>query len=380
MKLHATGSDRLVGREGGGCLALFGLPFLLAGLFVTSAAIAGEIPDSDTGEPAPRYFTVPFGMIFVTVGAVLVFGRRGIVIDRLSNQFTVWYGLMVPMHTKRQPLGEADEIRVTKEVRRSKNSTYTVYPVRLCGGTKPFDISEPRQYQQSRQLAEQIAKFLTLPMVDQSGGTTVRREADQLDESLRDQVIRTGQVVPWPEPPADMRSSYEVRGDTLLLEVPPVGVTPSTWISIAGGLLPGVVISTFMWVAGFFEFGGDDPMAMTFIGVFVLILFVLPLAGALSGALHKARLRVNIVASPRELRITSAGLRKRERAIPTDELEELEVKHGKKNLPGVLAMLGGGNTLLARSDREDVSTTLNVSHDELDWIHGAIRYVVTGRE
>lgn len=53
MKLQEAGPDRLVGRSGGGCLAVFGLPFLAAGL------------------------------------AVFVLGRRGIFLDRAAILYVV---------------------------------------------------------------------------------------------------------------------------------------------------------------------------------------------------------------------------------------------------------------------------------------------------
>ena len=58
--------DLLVFRSGGGLLTLFGLPFLLAGLFVIAltlglVSIEGDVP--------PLAFGLPFGGIFAAVGA-----------------------------------------------------------------------------------------------------------------------------------------------------------------------------------------------------------------------------------------------------------------------------------------------------------------------
>jgi hypothetical protein len=62
--------DLLVFQSGGGLLALFGLPFLLTGLFVIALTlglvnIQGEVP--------PLYFGLPFGGIFAAVGTAVVF-------------------------------------------------------------------------------------------------------------------------------------------------------------------------------------------------------------------------------------------------------------------------------------------------------------------
>ena len=68
-------------RSGGGCLSVFGLPFLLAGLFVMQIPL-GLIPVEGSPGPLPSVFVVLFGSVFAAVGAGLVFGRSGIVMDR----------------------------------------------------------------------------------------------------------------------------------------------------------------------------------------------------------------------------------------------------------------------------------------------------------
>src|SRR5512137_2953520 len=83
-------------RSGGGCLLIFGLPFLLAGLFVMQIPL-GIIPMECSPGLLPSVFVVLFGSVFAVVGAGLVFGRSGIILDRGRGRITQWYGLLVPM-------------------------------------------------------------------------------------------------------------------------------------------------------------------------------------------------------------------------------------------------------------------------------------------
>ena len=63
-------------------LFFFGLPFLLAGLFVLSMPL-GLIPVQ--GDSPPWFFAVPFGSIFALIGLGLMTGRRGVIIEGASS-------------------------------------------------------------------------------------------------------------------------------------------------------------------------------------------------------------------------------------------------------------------------------------------------------
>ncbi|MCK5237790.1 MAG: hypothetical protein KAR06_12505, partial [Deltaproteobacteria bacterium] len=165
-------------RSGGGCLSVFGLPFLAVGIL----AAIGEI-QPDSGEWYVRHiFTFAFGI----PGSILVFGRSGTIVDRTRMQATKWYGLMVPFYRTKYALTPEGEVQITKEVRRSKNSTYTVYPVRIQpdsatssdSGNKAITIKEPRDYQSSRAIAEELGKLLRYNVLDSSSGESIIRRPE----------------------------------------------------------------------------------------------------------------------------------------------------------------------------------------------------------
>jgi hypothetical protein len=67
--------------------------------------------------------------------------------------------LLVPFKSTAYDLDSFDYITITREVRRSKNSTYTVFPVRLVDCTmklKPINLGEPRDYEEARRMGETV--------------------------------------------------------------------------------------------------------------------------------------------------------------------------------------------------------------------------------
>jgi len=65
------GNDLLVYKKGGGRIALFGLPFFLAGLFVAQIPF-GIIPVDVEGGPLVLAILLPLGPLFAGVGFVLM--------------------------------------------------------------------------------------------------------------------------------------------------------------------------------------------------------------------------------------------------------------------------------------------------------------------
>ena len=210
MRIIETGDPEIWEAKSSGHVGLFifGLPFLLAGLFVMSQPL-GLVPAE--GNPGPWYMLVPFGSIFALVGLGLMTGRRGIIIDRRRHRVVKWYGLLVPMMRTEHMIVLCDRLDVSREVRTSDDSTQIVYPVRIEGNAqeKPVCIEEPLDYQQARATAESLARFLGLPVVDRSSGQEVVREPDRLDESLRERARRTGEEIADAAVPPQMRSTLQ---------------------------------------------------------------------------------------------------------------------------------------------------------------------------
>jgi len=359
-------------RTGGGCVSFFGLPFLCAGLFVMTSPIwaAGQ------KNPPPWFFMIPFGAVFAAVGAALVFGRAGVVIDRRLETAAKWWGLLVPMKTTEYSFSDFDQVQISREVRHSKNSTYTVFPVKLLGQKgAQVAIEDCSDAFKAHQLGEQVAKFLRLRLVDSTGGGVIVREADQLDESIRERAKRSREGVQVPERPAGARSIFAIQGNSISIEIPPLGFSLLNGISIVGAL----VMATFVYfvflkpalrlgMPAFFRW-----VWLSFTGLFMLG----PLLAALRHLLVSITRRELVEIDPMLLRVTTVvpGARK-VTEIPSLELEELLI--GNVSESGARgASFAAGGAILARSDKVECRFGVGLSEKELQWLKAVIEAVVS---
>ena len=177
--------DVIETRSGGGCLSLFGLPFLLAGLFVMQIPF-GWIP-VENSNAMPWFFFIPFGGIFVLVGGGLVFGRKGLSLDRRKGVMVEWWGPMVPLKRKEQVLDNVKRVSLCKNS--GDSDSPATYPVKLEGDAiQDVAIFAPTEYQEARRFAEELSRFLSRSLADFSSGVRIEREPGRLDETFLDRV------------------------------------------------------------------------------------------------------------------------------------------------------------------------------------------------
>src|SRR5437867_4251573 len=92
-------------REGGGCLTLFGLPFLATGIVMLLASF-GIVTMRSDGQPVTQATMVLLGVLFTLVGGVLAFGRAVTAIDVGQNVITKQWRILVPVRTWNYQLGD----------------------------------------------------------------------------------------------------------------------------------------------------------------------------------------------------------------------------------------------------------------------------------
>lgn len=380
-------------RKGGGCLALFGVPFFLMGLLFMFVGLQGEMK-TESGEPVEPLFAVLFTLPFVAIGVGLIFGRAGVDIDRRSGSVTSWWGLMVPMRSSRDHLSEFTHVSLRRKVIRSKNSTRIVYPVALAreGEGDDVDCESPGDYTQARNKAEQLAKFTGLNLHDSTGAQTTVHEADYLDESVADRAKRLGLAPEWPELPAGSAIQYETVGESAVIRLPPPGFQ---WMYLVM-LIPALIFVGFFLFAFAIPFAGssgDMPAAIRlFFYAFMSLFIILPIGGTLIPAIRGMSLRETIAASWQGIQIERKGLIGTKKwTFPADELEELSVDRPRINQPGLesaakmlRALSRSRHTRTApglrlRSDRELCTCGSALSDDELDWLEKALTYILVHR-
>jgi hypothetical protein len=375
--------DRYSVKRGGGCLMLFGLPFFAAGVGIIIAALAG-VMKSEGGGPAPLFFIIPFGLIFASVGAGLMFGRAGIILESRSRTITEWWGLLVPFKRTTTSYDAMKTVTISRERRQSKNSSYTVYPVRMEGEDGVIDIEEPRDYAKARSRAEEVAKFLSFGIEDSSTGEKVIREAGTLDMSLRDRARASGEPTERPpEQPSPSRVQTTSAGSQATFDLPPPGLGVIGTVAVVIGLIfacvPILFGGGFLFSSGFAKDVGKAWPVLAFFAVFGLIWMSATL-GFVVSTLRKATARGRLIVDPRELTLEMRSfLGTKTEKISADELEELAVVgNNDQRIPEAMrALVGTDKRIVARSDSATIEFGRGLSHAELEWLCGTIRFILT---
>jgi len=367
------GDDVLEYRLGGGCVAVAGVPFLACGVAIVFCPLWSEVP------------WVPgliFGGMLALMGGALVFGRKGVVIDRAQGVVTAWWGLLVPFRRRQHPLSEFHRVTVRREVRGSQKHRRTVFPVRLVGsGEARVEVDARGLPDAARRLGEDVAKFAQLPLSDSSLGEEVVREVAELDESVRERWERTGERPEVAEAPEGARSRQTVVGDALEFELPPPGLRQWHIVGLAIGLgIP--VVAYFAFIQRLLTGDALSPwLKLAVGGGLIVVAMVLPVVVSVGMVVRRVFRGALLAVSPAELRVVWRGLMwDRSTAIPADELEELQIV--REDMLDVGGEVTGGKraqrfVILARSDTARAAFGAGLAREELEWIRGVAANVVS---
>ncbi|MFA5321516.1 MAG: hypothetical protein WC373_02490 [Smithella sp.] len=310
-------------RSGGGCLSIFGLPFLLAGLFIMQSPL-GIIPLKRSAEAPPSIFIVLFGAVFATVGAVLVFGRSGIILDRATGRIIQWHGLLVPMKRKEHLLDAIEQVEMNFS--RGDSDSPATWPIKLSGKSiaKPLSVLQPTSFAKARQLAEELSRFLRKPLVDSSTGESIIRDPDHLNESFRDRMRRTGESIRFlPPEPANPRSRVEQTSEGLIIQIPVAPKNLIHYIPVFASLIFAGIVALF-FLPKMHTYATPDFFRYIFSVFFGLFFIAVPLLLALQkmNRQKKGIERITITKTILRVEALKQGKSTTEE-IPIDELEDL---------------------------------------------------------
>jgi hypothetical protein len=290
--------------EGGGWAMLFGLPFFVAGVFLLGAAV-GYVPVNAHGQMWPRVLMALMCPFFVVPGGLLLFGRVWLTLDRSRGMLTRRMGLLVPMKTEERPLSDFKDVLMVVE----SGSKADTYPVKLrARDGKDFTISSSRQFGDAWTMAEYLARFLGLPLADQ---TTDHETVVRVGESLRE---RLGARLPTVAAPSTMQSEVRDSGRQLTIVIPDAKLPQVRSIF---RFLPAAM--ALIVVPMVLRFLGDTPWPMqAFVVIFVLMFFGIP-SMVMSAVGRRKRLGTTIMASSTGLVIERPG--ERQAIAATDVLD-----------------------------------------------------------
>lgn len=392
-------------RSGGGCLSVFGLPFLLAGLFVLQIPF-NLIPVKSSADAPPATFLILFGAVFTLVGAVLVFGRSGLILDRSRGRIVQWYGLLAPVKRTESLMDAIDQVEMNFSSGDSESSP--TWPISLSGMSmkKPIAVSHPTSFTAARQMAEELSRFLQKPLVDTSAGERIIRDPGHLNESYRDRMRRTGKGERvFPAEPSGGHAQVERTGEGLVIHIPAKskkGLHISFFTSL-------IFATGIAWVFVFPILRSDTPVFIrNIVFGFLGLVIILPLLSALRIAYRMKNDFERITVTRSFLRVEASQQgRKTITEIPIDELEDL-VAPGKQELlkaleipgmknapvgntgtPGLpdgrpvsrlllsLMKMVGGQGIIARSDKAEVKFAAGLDETEVAWLFALIQRTIT---
>jgi len=364
MTDRTSGSSKsdLTFRSGGGCMMLFGLPFLLFGIAGIGLAATGM------GEPKENAWVgYLVGSILGAIGMGFVFGRSEISFDPIARRWCQWWGMLGIKKKKQGSLDDFTEVEITREVRHNKNSTYTVFPVRVKGaGDLRLTVEEPRDFVKARRLGEKLGKGIGIPLADSSGGTQTIVKPEDMDDNIK-QKIREGQIEleQVPEPSVKV-SKYEVDGTTVRFSMPTGGL-----MDIIGGVIAMVVIPAFVGGVFLLPLLKDDSPAEEkwIIGGVIGVVFVLgPVLAGVRMILKSIYGREGVEVSPQGIRWWSSfGPFTKKKEIPADKVEEVKIRSMES---------GSGVEITVLSDDVTISFGRNLSDNEKRWIASVVQTIL----
>ncbi len=392
-------------RSGGGCISIFGLPFLLVGIFIMQIPL-GIIPVQRSGT-LPAIFVVLIGCVFAAVGACLVFGRSGIILDRGRGSIIQWYGLLVPMKRTEYLLESVGQVEINFANGDSKSAA--TWPVTLVGESiaKPISVSQPTSFIEARQVAEELARFLRKPLVDYSTGEKVTHDPEHLDESYRDRVRRTGEAVSSlpPEPP-NIRSQVERTGEGLIINIPALANSRFQYIPVYFSLIFAGGVAWF-FLRPILMFTMPEFIRNIFLGFFGLFFIAVPVISALRTVYRRKKEFERITVTKTFLRLEALKQGKSiTMEIPTAELEDLvapttrgamntievsgmkRVPLGNTGTPRMpdgrpvprflvsLMKMVGSRGITARSDKTFIGFATGLDEAEVTWLFALIRKTI----
>ena len=294
---------RLEIREGGGCLTLFGLPFLATGIFMLLASF-GVVTIRSDGEPVTQATLLLLGVLFTLVGAVLAFGRSITTIDVGQQVLTKQWRILLPVLTRTYQLG--DYSTVTLAFVRGDSDSADKYPIGLKGDTvAPLSLCSPTQYAEARQCAAAVARHLGLDIEDTSTDHPSHVTATEVNAPLQDR-FRATTSAPAPARPSVMRSDVADADGSVRMSIPMAPLNP---LVIYGGLFPSVVVVVMLGWLGFFSISRAlTPPERIFFGVLFVVFGLLPAVSVVARWLRSRVGRTIVTVSAHELCVQERGI------------------------------------------------------------------------
>jgi len=369
--VNEVSPGRLEIREGGGCLALFGLPFFLTGIFMILTSF-GIVTMRSDGEAVTRAAAFGLGVVFTFVGALLVFGRGITSIDVGQHVVTKQWRVLLPVRRWTYQLG--DYSTVTLAFVRGDSDSADKYPIGLKGTTvAPLPLCRPTQYAEARQSAAAVARHLGLDIEDTSTDHPARVTSSEVDATLQDR-LRATTTAAAPARPSVMASDVSDGGGSLRITIPMPPLHP---VLAIGGLFPAAAATGILAWLRFFS----TPRPLALIEwIFFSLLFVgfgvLPAASVVSRWLRSRVGRTIVTVTPQELRVQARGIFRTRTVTTVSASEILDVDYSTKESMMISARR---NAEAETATMRKIPSSAATSGPSTEWVFGVLSWFLKGK-
>jgi hypothetical protein len=300
--------DQLQVRKGGGCGALFGLPFFGAGLLVL--LLGARVIPVDNADEVPVWgwtLMLLMGLVFAAVGCGLALGRRWFTLDLGRGSVLDQWGLLVPMRQQEHSLHDYGAVVIQFDA--GDSDTADRYPVvlRATGDGSDLELSTSTEYGESRRQAAFVAQFLKYPLVDATTGHELVTEPGQHDETLQERLRSGDDEYESIARPFEMRSQVDESSGVVQIVIPSPGLRAP---AIIGVIIPvAVLIFVLPDLAGFFR-DTETPqfIGLLFLGFIGLFFVLFPLLGVVNSLVLARRGGTVVSASAMGIDIEERGI------------------------------------------------------------------------
>jgi len=369
--VNEVSPGRLEIREGGGGLALFGLPFFLTGIFMILTSF-GIVTMRSDGEAVTRAAAFGLGVVFTFVGALLVFGRGITSIDVGQHVVTKQWRVLLPVRRWTYQLG--DYTTVTLAFVRGDSDSADKYPIGLKGTTvAPLPLCSPTQYAEARQCAAAVARHLGLDIEDTSTDHPARVTSSEVDATLQDR-LRATTTAAAPARPSVMASDVSDGGGSLRITIPMPPLHP---VLAIGGLFPAAAATGILAWLRFFS----TPRPLALIEwIFFSLLFVgfgvLPAASVVSRWLRSRVGRTIVTVTPQELRVQARGIFRTRTVTTVSASEILDVDYSTKESMMISARR---NAEAETATMRKIPSSAATSGPSTEWVFGVLSWFLKGK-
>lgn len=369
---------RIEVREGGGCLSIFGLPFLGVGLLAALIGF-GVLPLEHyritAGTSAAALMVI--GATFTLVGGALVFGRSWIMLTSADRTIVKRVGLLVPMSTKAYRVD--DYSGVLLEFVRGDSDTSDAYPVSLkARAGRNLRLFSSTQYAEARERASAVADLFNFEIEDSSTGRPVRRSAAEADmsfqnrrrlEHARDDVVAR---------PASMRSTVAEHNGGVIVTIPAAHLHPALFLFFVIPMAaPVLLVAPFLRF--FQESQTPEVVSWVFLGFLIVAFGMLPAYAGLTAFLKSRHGRTTVSVSTTGVRIDERRIWKTRTIAAYSAGDILDVDYARDRMfasGGVLQVLGaitrsGGVTITTR--RGQTTFAQGLDDREVRYLHFIVR-------